>query len=356
VHNMVITRPFTYLLILTAHSLFTWVQSVEASPQPRPPERTAEDFSTPLSDEFINYINSLQTTWKAGRNFVEDTPFAYIHQLMGVHRDARLFSLPPKAGGLNNIELPDEFDARVQWPDCPTIKEIRDQGSCGSCWAFGAVEAMSDRVCIHSNGTQHFHFSAEDLVSCCASCGFGCNGGFPGAAWSYWVRKGIVSGGSYNSHQGCQPYAIAPCEHHVNGSRIPCEGGHGTPRCVKQCEEGYDVPYKKDKHFGSDAYSIGNNVEKIKHEIMTNGPVEGAFTVFEDFLQYKSGVYQHVTGSEVGGHAIRILGWGIENGTPYWLIANSWNSDWGDNGYFRILQGKDECGIEASISAGLPRV
>jgi cathepsin B len=60
---------------------------------------------------------------------------------------------------------------------------------------------MSDRVCVHSNGTVHFHFSAEDLVSCCASCGFGCNGGFPGAAWSYWVRKGIVSGGSYDSHQ-----------------------------------------------------------------------------------------------------------------------------------------------------------
>lgn len=68
------------------------------------------------------------------------------------------------------------------------------------------------------------------------------------------------------------------------------------------------------------------------------------------------GVYQHVTGSELGGHAIRILGWGVENGTPYWLIANSWNSDWGDNGYFRILQGRNECGIEASITAGLPRV
>lgn len=60
---------------------------------------------------------------------------------------------------------------------------------------------MSDRVCIHSNGTLNFHFSAEDLVSCCSSCGFGCNGGFPGAAWSYWVKKGIVSGGSYDSHQ-----------------------------------------------------------------------------------------------------------------------------------------------------------
>lgn len=69
-----------------------------------------------------------------------------------------------------------------------------------------------------------------------------------------------------------------------------------------------------------------------------------------------AGVYQHVAGSALGGHAIRILGWGVENGTPYWFIANSWNSDWGDNGYFRILQGKDECGIESSISAGLPRV
>lgn len=44
------------------------------------------------------------------------------------------------------------------------------------------------------------------------------------------------------------------------------------------------------------------------------------------------GVYQHISGENLGGHAIRILGWGVENGTPYWLIANSWNADWGDNG------------------------
>jgi hypothetical protein len=67
--------------------------------------------------------------------------------------------------------------------------------------AFGAVEAMSDRWCIHSGGKEHFRFSAEDLVSCCHMCGFGCNGGFPGAAWAYWVHSGIVSGGSYGSNQ-----------------------------------------------------------------------------------------------------------------------------------------------------------
>lgn len=44
------------------------------------------------------------------------------------------------------------------------------------------------------------------------------------------------------------------------------------------------------------------------------------------------GVYQHVTGEMLGGHAIKILGWGEENGTPYWLAANSWNNDWGDKG------------------------
>merc|ERR1719259_1300235 len=69
---------------------------------------------------------------------------------------------------------------------------------------------------------------------------------------------------------------------------------------------------------------------------MTNGPTEGAFTVYSDFPNYKSGVYQHVAGSALGGHAIRILGWGEENGTPYWLVANSWNYDWGDNGTFKF--------------------
>ena len=60
---------------------------------------------------------------------------------------------------------------------------------------------MSDRICIHSKGEVNAHLSAENLVSCCYTCGFGCNGGFPGAAWSHWVKKGIVTGGNYNSSQ-----------------------------------------------------------------------------------------------------------------------------------------------------------
>ena len=88
-------------------------------------------------------------------------------------------------------ELPTEFDPRVKWPKCQSISMIWDQGGCGSCWAFGAVSAMSDRICIHSPNNDEplqVHVSPENLLSCCFSCGFGCNGGFPGAAWSYWHR------------------------------------------------------------------------------------------------------------------------------------------------------------------------
>jgi len=89
-------------------------------------------------------------------------------------------------------------------------------------------------------------------------------------------------------------------------------------------------------------------------ELYKNGPIEVAFTVYEDFLAYKSGVYQHESGDELGGHAVKILGWGVENNTPYWLVANSWNVHWGDSGFFKILRGQDECGIEDEADAGLP--
>jgi len=311
-----------------------------------------------LSDQFINKINSKQSTWRAGRNFHPATSHNYLKTLMGVAKGAEAHLPPVKEHNLLGAEqIPDSFDPRDKWPGCPTIREIRDQGGCGSCWAFGAVTAMSDRLCIHSNGNSQVHVSSENLLACCYSCGFGCNGGFPGAAWSYWKTKGLVSGGQYGTHQGCQPYEIEPCEHHVNGTRMPCEEGGKTPKCHKTCENPeYTVPYNRDKTFGKSVYSIKNNVAQIQQELMTNGPAEAAFTVYEDFPNYKSGVYQHVEGKALGGHAIRLLGWGEEEGTPFWLVANSWNYDWGDHGTFKILRGEDHCGIEGSVVAGLPRV
>lgn len=307
----------------------------------------------PFSSEMINYINNLNTTWTAGRSYLDNVPLHQVKRMCGVLPDPTGFKLPVLLHEKKNYQdLPKNFDARVQWPNCPTIQEIRDQGACGSCWAFGAVEAMSDRFCIHSN--LQIHVSAEDLLTCCDSCGFGCDGGFPSAAWSSWVSDGLVTGGQYNSNEGCEPYTIASCDHHVNGTKAPCGHSQPTPDCSTTCESNYKIPYAQDKHMGKSSYSVNSDPAQIQTEIFTNGPVEAAFTVYADFLSYKTGVYQYKSGVELGGHAVRILGWGEENGTPYWLVANSWNGDWGDKGFFKILRGNDQCGIESSIVAGLP--
>ncbi|KAM3178597.1 hypothetical protein ACTXT7_002224 [Hymenolepis weldensis] len=316
----------------------------------------------PLSQEIIDYVNKINTTWKAAssRRF---TLVSQIRQQLGALPDPmgrrlpRLMTLSEE----NYKDLPASFDPRKKWPNCKTLFEIRDQGSCGSCWAFGAAEAMSDRLCIHNEGMRSgrdpsVHLSADDLLSCCSECGMGCNGGFPHLAWKFWKDSGLVSGGLYGTKGVCRSYEIPPCEHHVNGTRPPCGEDTPTPKCRKVCQDDYKVPYSQDKHYAARVYSIHKNEGAIKHELFTHGPVEADFEVYADFPSYKSGVYQHVSGGLLGGHAIKIMGWGEENGVPYWLCANSWNTDWGDNGYFKILRGQNHCGIESDINAGLPRV
>jgi len=224
-----------------------------------------------------------------------------------------------------------------------------------SCWAFGAVEAATDRICIATNGAVQTHISAEHLTSCCSTCGFGCSGGYPASAWSYLATKGLVSGGNYGDYSYCSSYSLPNCDHHVSGKYPACSGDANTPTCPTKCDSKstYSTPFASDKHIFASSYSIANNVAQIQTEIMTNGPVEGAFTVYDDFPNYKSGVYYQTSQNALGGHAIRILGWGTENTVNYWLVANSWNNDWGDNGFFKIRRGTDECGIEDEIVAGL---
>ncbi|CAN7998452.1 unnamed protein product [Ixodes hexagonus] len=221
---------------------------------------------------------------------------------------------------------------------------------------MGVVEALSDRVCIHSNGQVQVNISAEDLLECCYSCGAGCDGGDPAAAWHYLHDTGVVSGGLYNTTDGCKPYFLPPCDHHVQGSLTSCGEIEPTPQCELRCRQGYSKSYGEDKYFAKKIYSISTSEEQIRTEIFKNGPVQAAFTAYADFLSYKSGVYQHQTSDNLGGHAVRVLGWGTENGIPYWLAANSWNEDWGDHGYFKILRGKNECGIEENMMAGIPRI
>ena len=313
-------------------------------------ERSFLDFKS-----IIEHVNSVQKSWKAGHNdYFQDMDLETIKGLMGTLETPEEHKLPTKEFEALQ-DIPEEFFSAEAWPKCDSIKEVRDQSTCGSCWAFGAVEAMSDRICIASGQTLQTRISSEDLLSCCGiSCGQGCNGGYPSAAWNFFKNSGIVTGYLYNDKKWCSPYAFAPCDHHVDGKYGPCGASKPTPKCEKTCTGGQD--YGKDKWHADSVYSVPSQVAKIQTEIMTHGPVEAAFTVYADFPTYKSGVYHHTTGSALGGHAIKIVGWGVESGTPYWLVANSWNEGWGNNGFFRIRRGNNECGIEGQIVAGIPKL
>lgn len=259
--------------------------------------------------------------------------------------------------GFDMAALPERFDAREQWPDCPSLQQIRDQSNCGSCWAFAVVHAANDRLCIGTNGQNRALLSEQDMLACCSSCGFGCNGGYPSSAWSWLTKTGVVTGGSYQDTEFCYSYSMPRCVHRGDDTFYPsCKEfpSYDTPTCTRKCDSNstHPIPYEQDKTVFGTAYSISSDNAQIMQELMTNGPISVSFTVYSDFEVYKSGIYQYTGGSRLGGHAVKLVGWGVENGIPYWTIVNSWNENWGEKGTFRIIRGRNEVGIEGSCVSG----
>jgi len=255
-----------------------------------------------------------------------------------------------------NGDLPEEFDSYTNWPSCSVIGNVRDQSSCGSCWAFGSVASFESRRCIATG--EDTKYSPEDTAFCQGmfGAGNGCNGG--NSAWRQFVSKGVVTGGDYTdagTGGSCLPYSFAPCAHHVPATEAypACPSGeYPSPKCAHECSEsGYSGTYYGDKTKASQAYSV-RGVEKIQQDLVTNGPMYVSLTVYGDFPTYKSGVYTHQTGSALGGHAVTLVGYGTLDGTPYWKIKNSWNEQWGDAGHILIKRGVNECGIEGNVNAG----
>jgi cathepsin B len=309
----------------------------------------------------------MKTTWKAAvpTRFANAT-VADVKKLLGTvmpgeegyyapETKKTVFSTP-------NSAVPESFDVRDKWPQCASVVgRVRDQSNCGSCWAFGSTEALNDRRCI-ATGDANIILSPEDTLACCTGleCGLsmGCNGGQPAGAWRWFTENGVSTGGDYadvGKGTTCKPYSMESCAHHVTPPEgmVACDTlpEYKTPECTNTCsEKNYGTPYTKDKYFAKSHYKI--DAEDMQKELMEKGTLSVAMTVYEDFETYSSGVYQHVTGKSLGGHAIKMIGWGVENGTPYWLCVNSWNPTWGEGGMFKILRGKDECGIESSVVAG----
>lgn len=332
---------------------------------------SSEDNAVSLKEskeQLIEEIRKASPKWKAAINtrFEKAAATEFRRQLGTILPDQEGY-VPPvqeiKRFQRLSQEIPEKFDAREAWPDCANIiGHVRDQSDCGSCWAFGSTEAFNDRYCI-ATGDYKTLFSPEDTVSCCSglSCqlSMGCNGGQPAGAWHWFTTHGVATGGDYenvNDGTSCKPYSLEACAHHFNPppGMVSCDTlkPYHTPKCVSKCTDAkYPGTYGKDRHFASTSYRIDGERD-MQLALMEKGTLSVAMSVYEDFEMYKSGIYHHVTGSFLGGHAIKLVGWGVEDGTPYWICINSWNYGWGEGGSFRILRGSNEVGIESFAVAG----
>jgi len=326
-----------------------------------------------INDEaFVNQINSVPgILWKAGMNTrFNNVPLSKLKSLTGVKPDSwgKVQALPKEVSNVPDDAIPDSFDSETNWPQCAkVIGDIRDQSMCGCCWAFAGASAASDRLCIATNGTVAVPLSAQDICFCSNSDG--CDGGQISTPWNWIGRKGVVTGSQQTfSGKGadpdpfakggfCSKFSLPHCHHHgpQGEDPFPAEGTTGcpqqqSPKCPTKCDSDSKRSFSSDKYTFTGGTKQASGEEGIQKAIMEGGPVETAFTVYTDFANYAGGIYHHVKGSVEGGHAVRMVGWGVENGQKYWKVANSWNPYWGEKGYFRIKRGNSECGIEDGVT------
>jgi cathepsin B len=165
------------------------------------------------------------------------------------------------------------------------------------------------------------------MVSCDTTDN-GCHNGSLSTAWNYFTQVGIVD-------DSCYPYTSG------KGDTGKCQLSGG--KCVDGKTKAVKYRAKNIKQFKS--------VEEIKKNIFTNGPVETGFTVYDDFISYKGGIYKKSSDKNLSGHAVKVIGWGTANGTDYWIVANSWGTKWGESGHFRIAI-NNCCNFDSQMIAG----
>ncbi|KAG0451927.1 hypothetical protein HPP92_025938 [Vanilla planifolia] len=207
------------------------------------------------------------------------------------------------------------------WREQGIVSPVKDQGSCGSCWTFsttGALEAAYTQLTGKSTS-----LSEQQLVDCASAFNnFGCNGGLPSQAFEY-----VKYNGGIDTEQ-TYPYLG------VNGI---CN--------FKQENVGVKVIDSINITLGAE--------DELKHAVGLVRPVSVAFEVVKGFNLYKKGVYSSDTCGRDPmdvNHAVLAVGYGVEDGIPYWLIKNSWGTNWGDNGYFKMELGKNMCGVATCAS------
>ncbi len=229
--------------------------------------------------------------------------------------------------------LPSEFDWRNElYCGLPVCK---NQGECGSCWAFAVVGALEWNIMIKQN--KYIKLSEQWLVSCNQK-GWGCNGG--------WLEAH-----KYHLHPSDSKSWKDPCGDSgavLDNNYIYTSGGGEKGAC--KCNSKLEHDYYIDKWSYIGSYQEGLNDESIKQAIMEYGPISAAVCVGPSFLDYDGGVFRTDESKfclSDANHAVVLVGWKDEGLSGHWILRNSWGRDWGEDGYMRIKYGTSNIGYGA---------
>jgi cathepsin C len=212
------------------------------------------------------------------------------------------------------------------------LTPVVTQGDCGSCYTISTIHMLTARNRIHSGSTSEPSFSVSFPLYC-SEYNQGCDGGY-GFLQSKWTEDvGLVP-------ESCAPFS---------------QGG-GSCQVSQSCNLG-DKRYRATRHHYVGGYYGGSDADLIRKELVEQGPLVVSFEPKEDFMYYKSGVYKSAAQKihqewEQVDHAVLLVGYGMDKSSAYWTMQNSWGSDWGEDGYFRMDRGNDESGCESiAVSA-----
>ncbi|XP_042217948.1 dipeptidyl peptidase 1-like isoform X2 [Homarus americanus] len=284
--------------------------------------------------KMIEDINASQSSWR-GKAYLQHESYTVeeMYRRAGGRRTIRHIQPKPAPASPEQkrrvAALPENFD----WRDVDGenyVSDVRDQGACGSCYIFSSMGMMEARVRIATRNQRQDVFSPQDVVTC-SKLSQGCEGGFEYlVAGRYAQDQGIVA-------EKCNPYKAedGPCNRDLS------------------CELTYVSEYD---YVGG--FFGACNEEVMMLALVENGPITLAFMVYDDFMSYSGGIYHH-TGLSNGfnpledtNHGVLLVGYGVEaeTGEKFWSVKNSWGPKWGEEGYFRVRRGTDECGVESEAT------
>lgn len=277
------------------------------------------------SSELLSLQKELRrsrASWSAGRTSMSDLSRTEKQQILGASvTEVQTNGNYGQRTKLIHDALSEVFDWRDQ-NGKNFVTPVKNQGRCGSCVAFAAASVFETQMNITTNSIGlGWGFSPQHLFSC---GGGSCTSGwFPVAAVDFLEDKGIPE-------EACFPYTSGAV-----GSDVSCK---------LTCRDSKMRSQKASMRARSRVFR-GASIDDVKSALL-GGPLITTMRVYDDFYHYTRGVYRHMKGPLLGGHAVMIVGW--NNADEAWIVRNSWGTDWGEEGDFRIAW-NDISGVGSSF-------